>query len=209
MRSRRLCAAVLLALAVTRSAHAQTSVGALGYVTFGSVALGAADTFEAVAGKSNAPSVGVGAAVTGLWKHVFVDVSYSRQWLDGQRVFVSNGSVFPLGIPLSVAFEPLDAAAGWRFRAGRIMPYAGAGVSSIRYTETSDFAQQGDDVDERKTGGLVLAGVDVPIGRWFLLGGELRYRAVTGVLGESGASAAFGEDQLGGVSYAVRVSVGR
>jgi hypothetical protein len=207
--ARRLCLTVLLAFSAVASADAQTSLGALGYFTFGSVAPAAGDTFEAVTGKRQAPSVGVGVQVTGLWRHIFVDVAYSRQWLDGERVFVLNDMVFPLGIPVNISFEPLDVAAGWRFRTGRVMPYVGGGLSSIKYTETSDFAEPGDDVDERKSGALILAGVDVPIGRWLLVGGELRYRAVTGVLGNGGVSAAFGEDELGGVSYAVRLSVGR
>jgi len=41
------------------------------------------------------------------------------------------------------------------------------------------------------------------------VGGEVRYRAVKGILGSSGISAAYSENQPGGISGAVRLSVGR
>lgn len=204
-------AGVLVALTVLTTAapvYAQSGVGALVYGTYGAVSLASSDTFDAVAGTSRASSFGVGGEVTRLWRQLFVDVGYSRQSLDGERVFVSNGTVYTLGIPLEIKFQPIDLAAGWRLD-GRVAVYGGAGMTWIKYTETSDFAQAGDNVDARKSGLLILAGIDVPLGRWIMAGGEFRYRAVKGVLGEGGASAAFAEDQLGGVSYAVRVSVGR
>ena len=41
------------------------------------------------------------------------------------------------------------------------------------------------------------------------LRGDVRYRQVSGVLGEGGASAAFDEDQLGGFGVAVKLMIGR
>jgi len=79
----------------------------------------------------------------------------------------------------------------------------------MSYKEESDFAIGSDDVDERKTGAVFLAGVDVPLGRFVRVGGEYRYRTVSGVLGEGGVSAILGEDQLGGSVFAFRASVGR
>lgn len=100
-------------------------------------------------------------------------------------------------------------AAGWRFRAGRVAPYAGAGVVLLGYSEESDFAVAGDDVDERRAGALVLAGADVTVVGPLKVGGELRYRMVQGVLGAGGVSQLFGDDQLGSLAFALRVSVGR
>ena len=39
------------------------------------------------------------------------------------------------------------------------------------------------------------------------VGGEIRYRAVSGVLGEAGVSQSYDEDQLGGVAAALRISL--
>jgi hypothetical protein len=79
----------------------------------------------------------------------------------------------------------------------------------MSYKEESDFAAAGDDVDEQKTGGVVLAGVDFPLGHLIRLGGEFRYRAVAGVLGAGGVSQLLGEDKLGGSAFAFRATLGR
>jgi hypothetical protein len=179
------------------------------YFSYGAVSLASSETFDAVAGSTRAGSLGGGVQLTRLWRLLFADLGFSRQRLDGERVFVSDGVVFPLDIPLEVSFTPFDIAAGWRFERQRFSPYVGGGLSLITYKESSPFGRAGDDVNERGTGLLMLAGLDVPVWRFVSVGGELRYRAVSGVLGEGGASEAFGEDQLGGVQYSVRVSVGR
>ena len=56
---------------------------------------------------------------------------------------------------------------------------------------------------------MILAGVDAELLKWVHVGGELRYRFVKGILGESGVSEAFGEDDAGGFAVGVRVSFGR
>lgn len=201
---------LVLAFAVVQAgpAWAQSTVGARAYLTFGATWETASDTFDAVAGTSRASGIGGGATVTGLWQGLFVDVGVSRQRFDGERVFVLNGTAFPLGIPLEVTVRPIDIAAGWRVTAGRVSPYAGGGATFLSYEETSDFAQPGENVSERKTGLVLLGGVDVALLRWLHAGAELRYRSVTGLLGTGGVSEAFGEDDLGGTAVAVRVSVG-
>lgn len=183
--------------------------GISGYFTGGVTFLEAAESFDAVAGTSQPMTLGGGAHVSRIWHGVFADFAITRSSLDGERVFVSNGNVFRLGIPWEARMQPIDLAAGWRFRAGSAGPYVGAGVTFMKYTEESDFAQSGDNVDVRKAGPLVLAGFDVPVGAWVRVGVEARYRRVSGVLGDAGVSKAFNEDQLGGASTAVRVSVGR
>lgn len=228
MRSARALIAMLLAVAPPTIAEAQTRtqprtpprtqpaspqprLGARAYVSFGSLTLTATDTFDAVADTHSRPVFGGGVQVTSIWKGVFADVGVSQLTIDGERVFVSNNQVFKLGIPLEITMRPVDLAAGWRFRFGngRVMPYAGAGLTYLTYEETSDFAQADEDVSESKTGPLVLGGVDVQVWRWISAGGELRWRRVNGILGEGGASAAFDEDDAGGFSAGVRISIGR
>ena len=192
------------------SASAQPAVGARGYFTYGAVIFSASETLDAVAGKHHAASIGGGGSVTGLWRGLFVDVALSQQTLDGERVFVAGGEVFPLGIPLKVRFRPLDVAVGWRATLQRYSPYAGIGLSRIELQgDERLLASPGDNVSAARNGALVMGGVDVTVWRWVQAGGEVRYRRVKGILGEGGVSDEFDEDRLGGVSAAVRISVGR
>jgi hypothetical protein len=191
------------------SASAQVVVDLRGYFTYGAVTLSAADTFDAVAGQHHARTIGGGGTVTGLWRGLFADVGLSQHSFEGERVFVANGEVFPLGIPLEVKFRPLDVAVGWRMMLKRYSPFVGIGLSRISYEETSDFSTLGDEVKAARNGAMVMAGLDVRVWRWVNVGGEVRYRRVQGLLGSGGVSEAFNEDQLGGVSAAMRLSVGR
>ena len=190
------------------SPPAQT-IGVYGYASFGSMRFAASDSFELVTGSSSQAGFGIGGGVTRLWGGLFADVSFWQHKPEGQRVFVNNGTTYPLGIPVRITFQPIDFVGGWKIEAKSIQPYVGGGVTFMSYKEESDFAVGSDNVDEQKTGGVFLAGVDIPLGRYLRVGGEYRYRAVTGVLGEGGVSAVLGEDQLGGSTFAVRASVGR
>jgi hypothetical protein len=197
------------ALTLALGAPAAAQVGILVHGSYDSTRFEARRSFEAVTGASSVEGATFGVSATRLWRGIFVDVAAAKRTIDGERVFVHAGSVFRLGIPAAIEWRPLDIAAGWRFELGRVAPYAGVGATTISYTETARFAQAGDDVSESASGVVVLGGVDVAVWRWINVGGEVRYRSVKGVLGVGGASEAFGEDQLGGTSAAVRVSFGR
>jgi hypothetical protein len=199
----------LLSFVMAATASAQQPASVRGYVTYGTTTFEAEKSFEAITGEKSNTGLGGGATVIGLWLGLFTDIGFSQQTMDGQRVFVDGGTVYPLGIPVEIKIRPIDIAGGWRFFFGRVSPYAGAGISLIKYEETGDFALNDDNVSESKAGPLILTGVDLSVNRWLHVGGELRYRAVKGVLGAGGVSQAFGEDQLGGYSFALRVSVGR
>jgi len=195
-------------LAAPNHAMAQSATpGIRGYLSLGMTLLAARDSFDAVAQTSRRPNVGGGVSAT-LWRGTFVDVAFSQITVDGERVFVNQGTVFRLGIPLSVTMRPLDIAGGWRF-GSRVAPYVGAGLSRISYKETSRFADPDENLDQSGTGLLLEGGVDVEVARWLHLGGELRYRDVKAALGAGGVSAIFGDDSIGGLSTSIRVSVGR
>ena len=203
-----LALAALQMIVLASPVSAQTSIGVRGYFMYGGVSFSASDSIEAVTGETRASFVGGGGQVT-VWKGVFADVGVSSQSMDGQRVFVDGGTVYPLNIPVTLRFLPIDLAVGWRMH-GRLQPYGGVGMTSLGYKETGEYAQSGEDVDVRRAGLLVLAGADFTVWRtWLHAGGEIRYRSVKGILGDSGASAAFGEDDAGGVAYALRISVGK
>ena len=207
-----MCARVMAAVVILGAGAVPAAARQLaprGYLTYGSTVFAATDTFEAITGESSKTSVGFGGALNGIWRGVFVDVGFNQQKLDGTRVFIDNGIVFPLDIPVEITMRPIDLAAGWRFKAGRLSPYVGAGVSFISYEESAEFANPGDDISDSKSGAMFLAGIDYAIIRWLHAGGEFRYRSVKGVLGDGGVSDTYGDDQLGGYSFALRISVGR
>ena len=199
---------LLLLMMMASPVVGQTRSGVRGYFTYGGVSFSAVDSVEAVTGETRAAFFGGGGHVT-VWKGLFADVGVAAYSLDGQRVFVNNGTVYPLNIPVTLKFLPVDLAVGWRLH-GRVQPYGGVGMTSLGYKETGEYAQFGEDVDVRRSGVLVLAGADVTVWRtWLHAGGEVRYRSVKGILGDSGVSAAFNEDDAGGIAYALRISVGR
>ena len=206
----RRAALLFFALAIAPVPASAQSVGIRGYATFGVAQLAAKDTFEAVADTSQQPVYGGGVQVTNIWKGVFADLGVAQiQAIDGERVFVDDGEVFELNIPLEVKMRPLDIAAGWRFAFGRLSPYVGAGVTFFKYEETAEGNDPDENVDESKSGPLFLGGVDVSILSWLHAGGEIRYRQVPDILGLGGVSAEFDEDNAGGLTAAVRISIGR
>lgn len=166
-------------------------------------------TFEAVLGEPLQRFWGGGVQVA-LRSGFFVEVGASRFEKTGQRAFVFNGQAFPLGIPLTARITPLEFSGGYRFAVSpRIIPYGGAGVARYAYTETSDFADPGEDVDTTHSGYLVLGGVELRVHRWIGASVDVQYTRVRGILGSGGVSKEFGEDNLGGTAVRVKVLVGR
>ena len=178
---------------------------------FGVVAqnwLAAGSTFQAVLGSSQATEFGGGVSVTeGSY---FVDVSARWFARDGERVFVRNGQVFPLGIDTSVTMTPLDVTVGYRLRPfGRLRPYLGGGYTRLRYEETADFAGSGEDVSESFNGFHVVGGGEWRFGRLVGVATEVAWTRVANAIGDGGVSQAFGEDDLGGTSVRLKLVIGR
>jgi hypothetical protein len=193
-----------------------------GFAEFGTTAFTASKSFDAILDKSSLTLVGGGGQFA-LRNGIFVQVDITHQSADGERAFVNNGQVFKLGIPATIELTPIDISAGYRFRFGkrrnprlaqrpaatdRFVPYVGGGVGTVRYKETSKFAQSGDDVDESFTSYNFLAGLEVGIWRFIGAGVEFQQRWVPDGLGSGGVSKAFNETDLGGSSFRVKVIVG-
>lgn len=207
------CGAVAIcAIASAHVASAQTSVRGFGDV--GVTFFSASDTFDAVLGSPTGVFFGGGVEVV-LPQRVFFNVRLSRFSKTGERVFVDEGEVFPLGIETKVTITPVEVTGGYRFqprgRTGNVIPYLGAGVGFHRYSETSEFAESDEDVSETFTGYHVLGGVEFRLSRLFAIGGEGQWTTVPDALGTatSSASDAFGESNLGGFAFRVRFVVGR
>jgi len=184
----------------------------------------ASRTFDAVFGESTARFWGGGLQVTVWHGRVYGEVSASRlmknnQELIGQRVFVSDGTVFKLGIPLRSTIEPLEVTGGYRFNAHpRIIPYVGGGFGSYHYTEESDFAAPSENLDVTKQGGIFHAGVEARAFRWVGVAVDAQYTHVPGIFGNGGVSQQFAEgtgsqakqeQDLGGWAARLKLVVGR
>lgn len=169
----------------------------------------AGQTFGAVFGSAVGAFWGGGGDVS-FRRGFFLDVSVSHfHRSDGQRVFRANGQTFPLGIPVAVSLTPFEVSAGYRRvrPRSRVIPYLGGGVGSYAYEES---APDGSDAfTSRHAGVLAVGGVEVRLRRWVGVSADVQYTHVGGILGESGVSQAFGENNLGGVSTRFRLLVGK
>jgi hypothetical protein len=208
----------------TGSAPAASPDGRLleiaGIFHVGSLSLAARKSFDAVLDAHTGTTIGGGGEVVfrrGPLRGLFARVDVSRFEESGQRVFVFEGQIFDLGIPVTIAITPIELTAGYRFtltrggsRGGRarpfpIVPYAGLGVGAVRYRETASFAQAGDDIDESFTSYHALGGADVRLWRGLSAGVEGLYRWAPDALGTSGVSEAFNETNLNGATVRVRI----
>ncbi len=181
-----------------------------GFGDMGATTFTAEQSFTAILGSSTAAVFGGGVEVV-LPQRIFVNVRASRFRQTGQRVFVSGGEQFDLGIPTTVTLTPLQVTAGYRFpRVIGLTPYAGAGPGWHHFTETSQFADTSENVDEQFSGFHVLGGAEVRLVRWLSLGGELQWATVPDAIGEDPNSVAreFNESDLGGTTFRFRVIVG-
>ena len=198
------------------TAGAQGATGR-GFLDVGAIKLTASESFEAVVGTSTAMVFGGGGEVV-LPAGIFANVRVSQFQKTGQRAFVFEGETFPLGIETTIRIRPIEVSGGYRFggRAGpispaRIVPYIGGGLGWHRYTETSEFADDDENVDETFRGYHLLGGAEIRVARWFGVGGEFQWTTVPDALGQdpNGVSSEFDETDLGGVTFRVKVIIGR
>ena len=170
----------------------------------------ASTTFNAVSASPAETFWGGGVDVV-IHKAYFLDLTISHMSKGGQRAFINEGHVFRLGIPLRVTMMPVEITGGYRFRSinSRIIPYVGAGIGSYSYGETADFSEQGEDVDLRHSGFVLMGGLEFRLSKWVAVAGDGQYTSVPGVFGQSGLSKDAGEDNLGGIAVRVRVILGK
>ena len=114
----------------------------------------------------------------------------------GERVFPTNPPV-PTGVDDDLTLMPLHLSASYVFGAGGApwYWYLGAGPTLLRWEEES----VGRSESATDFGGNAVAGVRWPRTKW-QFGGELRYSTVPDAVGDEGAAAIYGEDDLGGIA---------
>jgi opacity protein-like surface antigen len=169
----------------------------------------AQDSFKAVFGENTQPLYGGGAEVV-LWDHVFAAVSAERFHKTGERVIVSDGQVFKLGISDTVTITPVTFTGGYRFRATReFVPYVGGGAGFYKFKEESEFAEPSENSSETFTSYHALAGVEYGVRPWLFASFEAQYTSAPDALGAPGVGEDFDESNLGGISLRLKVSIGR
>jgi opacity protein-like surface antigen len=169
----------------------------------------AQQTFNGIFGQAFEPFLGGGLELVQNGAF-YLDVAASRFRKTGQRAFRANGRNFGLGTPLTATITPFEVTGGYRYRMSpRIVPYAGIGVGSYGYKETSQFSDPGENLDTRHAGFLVVGGAEVRLHPWVGISGDLQFTRVSGILGTGGISKDAGEKDLGGVALRVKVIVGR
>jgi opacity protein-like surface antigen len=178
-----------------------------GFGEFGYGWFDASRSFEAVLGHSGGPWFGGGVRYESGTGY-FVEGSVERFQGTGERVFVVDDEVFPLGIANTLSITPLMAAGGFAFRARRFTSYVGGGVGAYFLRESSDFADDSDNVSQTNAAYRVLGGVQWPIAKHYSVGVELQYTTVPDAL-SGGVAAAFDERNLGGLQLNARFGFGR
>jgi opacity protein-like surface antigen len=180
-----------------------------GFGDVGATTFTAEQSFNAILGSKGGPVFGGG--VEAVERHIFLNVRASRFRKTGQRVFLFEGEQFDLGIPTRITVTPVELTGGYRFPFWtRVVPYAGAGVGWHHFRETSEFAADDENVDDRFTGYHILGGAEVGLWRWLALGGELQWATVPDAIGSdpNSVSHEFNESDLGGVTVRFKLIVG-
>jgi len=178
-------------------------LGVRAFVSVDFDSMAAANTFNAVLGTSALSARGGGAEVLNVWRGVFIRVAATSVSKTGSRVVVVDKQAVSLGIPLTIEMRPVEFGAGWRSSIGprqKAAWYVGGGLVHLVYRETSKFAGVGDDTDMTFDGAVIFGGADVKLWRFIVAGGEVQFRSIPNALGDSGASQAFKETNLGGAT---------
>jgi opacity protein-like surface antigen len=191
----------------SRPAAVSRSVEAFGFGDVGYGSWLARNTFSEVLGSSRAPMFGGGFQVR--HRNLFIEGSVERFEKTGDRVAVIGGEVFNLGIADTVRIIPLSATVGYRYAGRRVTPYAGGGVGTYLYKESSDFADPSENVSEHFMSYHVVGGLEFVSRGWVRAAFELQFATVPGALGDTGASAMFNERNLGNLHGRVKILVGR
>lgn len=179
---------------------------------FGEAAYGrftAAKTFEAVLGSAGGPWFG-GGVMRQHASGLFIQAEAQHFSATGERVFVNNGTVYPLGVTDTVSITPVMGAIGARKAYGRrgLTLYGGAGAGVYLMRETSEFSDPADDVKQTNGAYRGLAGVEWPLSRALAAAAEFTYTFVPNSLTGNTADA-FDEHDLGGMQVQIKILFGR
>lgn len=169
----------------------------------------AKNSIEAVLDTSLGRSFGGGAQVV-LRNGFFAQGSIDRFEKTGSRVLASNQQVFRSTVPNTVRITPIAATIGYRdARSDYAIGYVGVGVGWHILEERSPALAAAGDIRQRHVGAHVVGGAEYRVNRFLWLAGEVQWSTVPDALGQVGIGQNFGETDLGGTTFRVKVFVGR
>ncbi len=180
-----------------------------GFGQLGGVLFTARDSFEAILDDAFGPVYGGGGQIT--FPHGgFIEAGFERFRQDGRRVVLVGDQLFELPIPTTVTVTPVLVTFGYRpGTASVIAPYLGAGLGLYRYEEETRSLAGAEDISTNHFGFHFVGGVEIPLLPWVSLAGEAQWAGVPKALGDSGISAVFDEQDLGGTTFRVKILIGR
>ena len=166
------------------------------------------DSFKAILDQSGGFFYGGGGQA--IFHNIFVDVGWEQFKKSGSRVVVIDGETFPLGIKDTITMQPFRVTGGYRFRLSNgNTAYVGGGAGSLRFKEVSEFAEPGDNTDERFASWNVVGGAEVQAMKYLFFSVEFRFEGVPDAVGAPGVAGVFDEKDLGGFAIGVKMLVGR
>ena len=179
-----------------------------GFGQAGGTLFTAKDSFETILGTAAGTVYGAGGQVV-FPNGVFLLGSFERFQKTGSRVLVSGTQVFTLQIPDTVTVTPVQVTAGYRDHSSRkANPYVGVGLGWQTFREESPASAEAQLVSGGHMAYHFLAGAEVPVWPWLSVAGEVQWTSVPKALGETGVSAVFKEEDLGGVAFRVKLILG-
>jgi opacity protein-like surface antigen len=168
----------------------------------------ARNSFDAILGRKLSSVYGAGGQIV-LPNGVFVQASVDRLRHNGSLALGSGDQVFSLGIPNRLTVTPVQVTGGYRVEnTARLASYFGGGVGWHTLKEESPSIPGAQPITTRNVGYHVLGGAELNVLRWVWIAGEVQWATVPKALGESGVSAVFGEEDLGGTTFRFKIFFG-
>jgi hypothetical protein len=167
-------------------------------------------------GASKFATLAAGVDVTNIWHRVFVRFDVSHLSKDGSRGFIDSSNQFvSLNDAMTVSMTPVDIGAGWRLeppdkgtgRAPRLTPYVGAGLTILKYGETSAHSIPGEDVAATYKGAFFLLGADIAVQKYVIVAVEGVFRSVPVTPSSTGILSVLNENNLGSGGVRVMIAV--
>ena len=179
-----------------------------GYGQAGGTLFSASQSFDAIVGDGLNTVFGGGGQLV-FPNGVFAQVGLDRFNKTGTRALVSGSQVFTLEIPNRLTITSVLVSAGFRAESShRIATYFGGGAGWHTLDESSPTVPGAEPLNKRSVGYHVLGGAEFPILGWAWIGGEIQWATVPDALGTTGVSAVYGEKDLGGTTFRLKVILG-
>jgi hypothetical protein len=178
-----------------------------GFAQTGGTLLTAKNSFDTILGRSSEIMYGFGGQVV-FPVGVYVEGSAEEFRKTGTRVLVSGSEIFTLPIENTITVLPFHATLGYReAKYRRWAPYVGVGLSWQTLREEAPLL--GESRRRSHLGYHVVGGAEMSIWSWISIAGEVQRTVVPKLLGTSGVSAVFGEDDAGATTFRMKLIVGR